>query len=182
LLSSSAIFLDRRSHPISVFEENAPEFVKFSTYFTVFEKIPASVLLQRYAAAMSSIISSASSTFAAAIPTGTISALIGQPPNTTTDYYIAKYLLLVFGKTTDPALGAFIPPERPANYVLEDRGPGILASMSVAIAVMIIVTGLRLGVRVFNRGLTAGWDDLFSMLLPKSYFRMFSRPSVEGMS
>ena len=33
--------------------------------------------------------------------------------------------------------------------------------MSIAIAVMIIVTGLRLGVRVFRRDLVVGWDDVF---------------------
>lgn len=111
---------------------------------------------------ISSALSSATSTIGTALPTGTISALIGQPPNTTNDYYVAKYLLMAFGKTTDPMLGAFIPPARPKEgYVFETRGPRILASMSVAIVVMIIITGMRLGVRVFRRGLMVGLDDVF---------------------
>jgi hypothetical protein len=103
---------------------------------------------------MSSIVSSS-------IPTGTISALIGRPPNTTDDYYIAKYLLMAFGLNTDPALGVKISPARPVNYVYETRGPRILVSMSIALAVMILITGMRLGVRVFRRGLMVGWDDVF---------------------
>ncbi|CZR61347.1 related to integral membrane protein PTH11 [Phialocephala subalpina] len=107
--------------------------------------------------------SAASTTSFLPIPTGTVSAHIGKPENTTDDYYIGKYLLMVFGKTTDPALGAFLPPARPAQYVYETRGPRIIASMSVAIAVMVIVTSLRLGVRVFRRGLLAGRDDVFTI-------------------
>lgn len=105
--------------------------------------------------------SNATSTAWLPIPTGTVSAHIGKRPNTTDDYYIAKYLLMVFGKSTDPALGAFIPPARPAQYVWETRGPRIVTSMSIAIAVMVIITGLRLGIRVFRRGLLVGWDDVF---------------------
>jgi hypothetical protein len=104
--------------------------------------------------------STATSTFGP-IPTGTISARIGTKPNTTDDYYLAKYLLMVVGKTTDPALGAFLPPARPAVYTFETRGPRITASMSIATAAMVIITGLRLGIRVFRRGLLVGWDDVF---------------------
>ncbi|KAE9367684.1 hypothetical protein N431DRAFT_471089 [Stipitochalara longipes BDJ] len=92
---------------------------------------------------------------------GTDSALIGSAPATLKDYYIAKFILLAFGKNTDSVLGASIPPLRPSEYVFETRGPRIIASMSAAIAVMIIVTGLRLGVRWFRRGLVVGWDDVF---------------------
>ncbi|KAH7348512.1 hypothetical protein BKA65DRAFT_584245 [Rhexocercosporidium sp. MPI-PUGE-AT-0058] len=111
---------------------------------------------------MSSVLASATSTIATAVPTGTISALIGSPPNTTKDYYVAKYLLMAFGKKTDPLLGAFVPPARPTEgYIFETRGPRILASMSIALATMVIITGLRLGVRVFRRGLMVGMDDFF---------------------
>ncbi|PVH78167.1 hypothetical protein DL98DRAFT_590692 [Cadophora sp. DSE1049] len=111
---------------------------------------------------MSSILASATSTIATSLPTGTISAHIGSPPNTTKDYYVAKYLLMAFGKTTDPMLGAFVPPARPTEgYVFETRGPRILASMSIALAAMVIITGLRLGVRIFRRGLMVGMDDFF---------------------
>ncbi|CZS93231.1 related to integral membrane protein PTH11 [Rhynchosporium agropyri] len=109
---------------------------------------------------MSSIPVSATSTIATSIPTGTISAIIGSPPNTTKDYYVAKYLLMAFGLKTDPIHGALIPPRRPVEgYVFETRGPRILTSMSIAIATMIIITGLRLGLRIFRRGLWVGLDD-----------------------
>lgn len=69
---------------------------------------------------------------------------------------------MAFGKTTDPMLGAFVPPARPIEgYVFETRGPRILASMSIALATMVIITGLRLGVRIFRRGLMVGMDDFF---------------------
>lgn len=109
-----------------------------------------------------SLSTSASATMAGAIPTGTISALIGQPPNTTDDYYIAKYLLMAFHLDTDPALGIVIAPKRPADadYVYETRETRIMVSMSIAIATMIIITGLRLGVRAFRTKLMVGWDDV----------------------
>jgi hypothetical protein len=113
-------------------------------------------------AGTSSAISSL--TLGTSIPTGTISAHIGSPPNTTDDYYVAKYLLMVLGKTTNPLLGASLPPAKPADYVYETRGPKIIVSMSIAMSVMIITTGLRLGVRVFKRGLMVGWDDVFVIL------------------
>ena len=109
----------------------------------------------------SSIASLATSTLDGVLPTGTISALIGSPPATAKDYYIAKFIPLAFGKNTDPLFRASIPPLRPADYVFETRGPRIIASMSIAITVMVIITGLRLAVRLFRRGLVVGWDDVF---------------------
>ncbi|KAL2064284.1 hypothetical protein VTL71DRAFT_4778 [Oculimacula yallundae] len=114
---------------------------------------------------MSSIIPSVTSTIAASIPTGTVSAFIGSRPNTEKDYYVAKYLLMAFGLKTDPALGAFLPPKRPAEgYVFETRGPRILTSMSIALATMVIITGLRVGLRAFRRGLSFGLDDVFIII------------------
>jgi hypothetical protein len=96
----------------------------------------------------------------AQIPSGTISALIGTPPQTEKDYYIVKYLLTAFGAKTDPLLGAIIPPLRPDNYVYETRQPFIIAGMSVSIAIMILVTGTRLFTRLYVKGLQFGLDDL----------------------
>ncbi|PQE10774.1 integral membrane protein [Rutstroemia sp. NJR-2017a BBW] len=111
---------------------------------------------------MSSITStSATVTYPTSIPTGTISALIGQPPNTTDDYYIVNYLLIAFGKHTSPLKGIAIPPFKPDNYVYTPLGPSILVGMSVAIAVMALVTISRLIVRFCGRGLVFGLDDLF---------------------
>ncbi|KAL3424966.1 hypothetical protein PVAG01_04247 [Phlyctema vagabunda] len=109
----------------------------------------------------STIAATASATLATAIPSGTISALIGQPPATETDYWVVKYLLLAFGLNTDPMKGIAIPPRRPVPYEFETRGPGIIVSMSVAIGFMVLITGLRLGMRLFRRGLLVGLDDVF---------------------
>jgi hypothetical protein len=108
----------------------------------------------------STTTSSATSTFGTALPTGTISALIGSPLATPKDYYIANFILLAFGKNTDPLFGAFIPPARPSDFIFETKGPKIIASMSISITVMAIVTGLRLAVRLFRRRLVVGWDDV----------------------
>jgi hypothetical protein len=111
---------------------------------------------------MSSVTStSATITYPTSIPTGTISALIGQPPNTTNDYYIVNYLLLAFGRTSSPLKGIVIPPLKPDNYVFTTRGPSILAGMSITIAIMVIITVARLVVRFCGRGLVFGLDDLF---------------------
>ncbi|KAM3081955.1 hypothetical protein ACMFMG_004415 [Clarireedia jacksonii] len=104
---------------------------------------------------------SATITYPTAIPTGTISALIGQPPNTTDDYYIVNYLILAFGAKSSPLKGITIPPVRPENYVFTTRGPSILIGMSLAIATMAIITSLRLLIRLRGRGLVLGLDDFF---------------------
>lgn len=103
----------------------------------------------------------ASSNFSTSLPNGTISALIGTPPATERDYYIAQYFLYSYGLKTDPILGSPVSPKRPDGYVFETHGPGIIASMSVAIVVMTLITGLRLGIRIFRRGLRVGMDDVF---------------------
>jgi hypothetical protein len=110
----------------------------------------------------SSITSSATPKFDTVLHTGTISALIGSPPATAKDYYIAKFILLAFGQNTDPLLGASIPPQRrPSDYVFETREPRIIASMSIAIALMALAIGLRFTIRLLRRGLVIGWDDVF---------------------
>ncbi|RDW65328.1 hypothetical protein BP5796_10020 [Coleophoma crateriformis] len=108
-----------------------------------------------------SIFSASTTATSTALPSGSISALIGNPPATEKDYWIVKYLLLAFHSDADPMLGIVVPPVRPNPYHYETRGPKILTSMIIAITVMIIVTGLRLGVRMFRRGLRMGWDDAF---------------------
>lgn len=109
----------------------------------------------------SSIISSATKTYATTIPTGTISALIGQPPNTTNDYYIVAYLNDAFGIHGNPNKGITIPPLAPPGYVYESRATSILIGMSVSIFFMFTFTLVRLLIRLLNRGLRLGLDDLF---------------------
>ncbi|KAA8563861.1 hypothetical protein MFRU_036g00420 [Monilinia fructicola] len=104
---------------------------------------------------------SATPTHSVNIPTGTISALIGQPPNTTDDFYIVAYLLIAFGKKTSPLEGALIPPLAPPGYVFESRATSILIGMSVSIFLMFTFTLVRLLIRFLNRGLQLGLDDLF---------------------
>ncbi|APA15264.1 hypothetical protein sscle_14g100340 [Sclerotinia sclerotiorum 1980 UF-70] len=109
----------------------------------------------------STIISSATATFPTAIPTGTISALIGHPPNTTNDYYIVAYLNNAFGRKISPMKGITIPPLSPPDYVFESRSTSLLIAMSVSIFFMFSFTVLRLLIRLLNRGLVLGLDDLF---------------------
>ncbi|CAD6445113.1 1d81be43-b448-4a37-9b05-cc6433123aa6 [Sclerotinia trifoliorum] len=109
----------------------------------------------------SSIISSATAAFPTALPTGTISALIGHPPNTTNDYYIVAYLNSAFGRETSPMKGIIIPPLAPPDYVFESRSTSLLIAMSISIFFMFSFTLLRLLIRLLNRGLVLGLDDLF---------------------
>lgn len=109
----------------------------------------------------STIISSATKTYPTTIPTGTISALIGHPPNTTNDYYIVAYLNGAFGLAGNPNKGITIPPLAPPNYVYESRATSILVGMSVSIFFMFTFTLVRLLIRLLNRGLRLGLDDLF---------------------
>jgi hypothetical protein len=99
--------------------------------------------------------------FSTAIPHGSVSALMGTPPVTEKDYYIAQFFLYSYGMKTDPIHGSPVSPKRPANYAFETHGPGIITSMSVSIVVMSIITLLRLGVRFFRQGLRVGLDDVF---------------------
>ncbi|KAF7880034.1 uncharacterized protein EAF02_007671 [Botrytis sinoallii] len=118
--------------------------------------MPSSIL-----SSSSSIISSATKTYATTIPTGTISALIGQPPNTTNDYYIVAYLNGAFGIHGNPNKGITIPPLAPPGYVYESRATSILIGMTVSIFFMFTFTLVRLLIRLLNRGLRLGLDDLF---------------------
>jgi hypothetical protein len=94
------------------------------------------------------------------------SALLGTPPKTEADYFIARAMLLVVrrpkgAKTLDPAKGATLPPFRPppSQYRYETNGPRFIAGMSVCIAVMVAVTGTRLMLRYFRSSLRWGADD-----------------------
>ncbi|QSZ29327.1 hypothetical protein DSL72_003841 [Monilinia vaccinii-corymbosi] len=95
------------------------------------------------------------------IPTGTISALIGHPPNTTNDFYIVAYLLISLGKQKSPLQGVLIPPLAPANYVYESRATSIIVGMAVSIFFMFSITFTRLLIRFLNHGVRLGLDDVF---------------------
>ncbi|KAI9815931.1 MAG: hypothetical protein M1827_001923 [Pycnora praestabilis] len=88
------------------------------------------------------------------------SALVGQPPLNSDDYYIVRALLREAGLfNLDPKNGAMLPPARPPNYHYHTRGPGIIAGMSLVIAFVVLITGARLMLRSFRRELKWGWDD-----------------------
>jgi len=93
----------------------------------------------------------------------THSALIGEPPVTEEDYWVAKALLVAIGKSTaDPSLGAACstPKPPPQLYKFETKAPSIITSVSICAFIMILVTALRLYVRHRNDRLRLGLDDL----------------------
>lgn len=90
------------------------------------------------------------------------SALFGQPPNTEDDYWIARGILCALGLfKLDAHKGVGIFPHRPPpdRYHYETKGPGIIAGVSVSMAIMIAITGARLGLWYFKKRLIWGWDD-----------------------
>lgn len=87
------------------------------------------------------------------------SALIGQPPNTDEDYYIARGIILKLGLDLDPAKGVAIPPLRPPGAHFETRGPSIAAAHAMCVVVIVLVTGTRLLIRALHHRVKWGWDD-----------------------
>lgn len=90
------------------------------------------------------------------------SAFVGQPTNTEEDYWIARAILLALGMVKLDAhkgVGIILHRPPPGQYHFETRGPGIIAGASVSIAIMIAITGTRLGLRYFKKRLIWGWDD-----------------------
>lgn len=90
------------------------------------------------------------------------SALIGQPPNNEDDWFIIRGLARrrnIPDAKFDPSKGYPWPVKRPPNPEYTSRGPGMLASMSVAIFLVVLITGSRIGLRIFRRDLKVGIDD-----------------------
>ncbi|KAE9990508.1 hypothetical protein EG327_001307 [Venturia inaequalis] len=90
------------------------------------------------------------------------SALIGYPPATDHDYWIAKYMIRTLGiENGDPSQGFKVSPPRPpaGEYQFETRGPGLIAGLSICLVVMAGITGLRLYLRFFTPRLKSGLDD-----------------------
>lgn len=90
------------------------------------------------------------------------SALVGSPPATDRDYWIAKYMIRTLGiENGDPTQGFKVSPPRPPadEYHYETRAPGLIAGLSISILVMASITGLRLYLRFFTPRLKSGLDD-----------------------
>lgn len=92
----------------------------------------------------------------------TRSALVGMPPATDHDYWIAMYMINSFGlhqKNASQGFAVFPPRPVPSKYHFETKRPGIIAGLSVCIFIMVSITGVRLYARLFTKRLKAGLDD-----------------------
>lgn len=91
------------------------------------------------------------------------SALFGQPPNNQDDWFIIRGFARWAGipdEALNPSHGFPSPVQRPptaSHYV--SRGPSMIASTSVAMALVVLITGARLGLRCFRKDLKVGYDD-----------------------
>lgn len=88
------------------------------------------------------------------------SALIGKPPQTIEDYWIIKGMLRAVHKdSTDPEKGYLLFPKAPEGYQYEDKGADIMIGLYITGILMLFVTCVRLGLRLFRSGLRWGADD-----------------------
>ena len=94
------------------------------------------------------------------------SAKVGEPPLTQDDYHIARGILLSIGLyDVDAHNGAKLPPARPhGHYEYQSRSPNMVVASIMSIVIMLVVTGLRLAIRLKHRRLQFGLDDW--MIIP----------------
>ena len=95
------------------------------------------------------------------------SAIMGQPPNNQDDLWTLRGLARhasIPDDEFDPSKGFPTKLQVPPAYHHETRGSDIIVAMSVAIALVTIITGARLCLRCFHRDLKWGWDDW--MIIP----------------
>ena len=112
------------------------------------------------------------------------SALVGHKPNNQHDIDIIRGLDRLIGvpdQSLDPANGLPLPVLRPADdhYPIDypNKGPRLIAAMCVAIILVLLITGARVGLRFFRKDLHWGWEDI--VIVPaavgapsRSYFRI----------
>ena len=94
----------------------------------------------------------------------TRSALLGMPPANENDFNIVKGILDLFGIPGNPSEGVAIPPSAPPHRSYANRGPGVIAGVSIAILTIVVVTGGRLFARYSHFGSRLGWDDALIMV------------------
>lgn len=90
------------------------------------------------------------------------SAKYGTPPNTETDLWIVKGIIKLFHippGVIDPTKGFPLRIHPPPNYHYERRGIRAIASVSVVITLIVLITGGRLLLRWKRRDLRWGPDD-----------------------
>ncbi|KAI9679202.1 MAG: hypothetical protein M1817_005221 [Caeruleum heppii] len=102
------------------------------------------------------------------------SALVGFPPLNDNDLVIIKGLMGMAGSTKYDKASQGYPwgvtklglsdPSKPHD----SKGPGVIAGMSVAMALVVFVTVSRLMVRKFHTRMQFGWDDW--MIIPAAIF------------
>lgn len=88
------------------------------------------------------------------------SALVGDPPANQDDFYIIRGFYRGYGlPLMNPEDG--IPPLKapPGAPHGQNRGPGIIASYSVLIFLIVTITSARLALRYFRKTLKWGPDD-----------------------
>ena len=89
------------------------------------------------------------------------SAYFGEPPSTQNDWYVIRgygRLLDIPDDMYDPSKGLPFPFERPQGIHYKSRGPGMIAGLAVAMAMVILLTGTRLWLRIFRRDLKVGLE------------------------
>ena len=93
------------------------------------------------------------------------SARVGRPPANENDLNIVKALMKISGRPAgNPANGVPFGPPRAPGAPSDTRGPGVIAGMTVAMALVVFVTVSRLMVRKFHTRMEFGWDDW--MIIP----------------
>ncbi|RDI87520.1 hypothetical protein Vi05172_g2223 [Venturia inaequalis] len=86
------------------------------------------------------------------------SALIGQPPNTQRDWYIARGLLRAVGMDeTNPALGYVLAAQTTGNT--ESKRPSVIAGVVISLIIISSVTLTRLALRLSVSTMRFGPDD-----------------------
>ena len=89
----------------------------------------------------------------------TASALLGTPPANENDFNIIEGILDLFGIPGDPSKGVVIASGSLPNRNHANKGPGVLAGVTIAILIIIVVTGGRLFARYSCLSSRLGWDD-----------------------
>lgn len=88
-------------------------------------------------------------------------ALLGHPPATEEDVNIIRGFFTVTGMPATQAGPAMsiIPVLTPPNAPHDTRAGSLLAAMGIVIPLVFTITGARLSLRCFRRGLRWGLDD-----------------------
>lgn len=93
------------------------------------------------------------------------SALVGSPPATENDFWIARTITRFYNPTgdyshVDPRNGSVGAPLRPDGYVYESEQSAIIGSAVFMVVYLILITSFRLVARACVKRLHFGWDDV----------------------